>query len=811
MENIRNKKGITLITLVMTIIVLLILSGITISAITGNNIFEKTISAKEKAKISQYESEINKAKTQVVMNQYYPTTTPRNILEKIKEILQGNELFESSNYNIETYNGTEIMTIKTAEKYVFEIIVDLTNNIEISYISTEEKVPPTINIKNVTNTTNSITVNVITRNNSGGDIEFYIAKENENYRAAHGTIENVQNLNEYTYTFGQLQQGETYKIKAIAKATNNKKSQTEKTNITTGQVVEIKTGDITFNFQPAGWTNGNVTVTANANIDITGFVLQTSKDGINYTNNASQTFTENGTIYARVVDSTEQYRGIATRDIESIDKTKPTDITIATENTTTSSISISVSANDIPGTNEYASGISQYRFSKDNGSTWSDYQTNNSYTFSNLVSGFGTSYNIKVEVKDLAGNTEQGSRSISTRIDTDYYVNTEGELLAYIGGRTFNKTNNLPAITNVILSSGGNYYHTLIVSPEIDAVKYYTNHDNLTVSSSGSVNYNGTTYYYSSTGRGMPFGLNINSKFMYLHESATAYYEFIDAVNALLNKYFYGTETDKKYIISYDANGGTGAPGKQIKTKNQSLSLSATQPTKEGYHFLGWSTNKNATTATYQAGGTYTENKCETLYAIWQKHNFSDNKGICTVCGSDERYLSYTSGGENWNSSCISTFASGFKVGDYSGICSKIGSNGWTLSASCTANYATDRNHDLGGNICMIIYKTPIDVTNLDKIVMNCWLYSNHANATNYTTIGLSSSNSASEYNDYYAFNTSQQISNYGNTLNKYNTELNVRNLSGTYYLKVTTRNEIPNSLHNTSSASIDNIYRVFK
>ena len=68
MENIRNKKGITLITLVMTIIVLLILSGITISAITGNNIFEKTISAKEKAKISQYESEINKAKTQVVIN-----------------------------------------------------------------------------------------------------------------------------------------------------------------------------------------------------------------------------------------------------------------------------------------------------------------------------------------------------------------------------------------------------------------------------------------------------------------------------------------------------------------------------------------------------------------------------------------------------------------------------------------------------------------------------------------------------------------------------------------------------------------------
>lgn len=55
-ENLRNTKGITLIALVITIIVLLILAGVTIATLTGDNgILTKASEAKEKSKRAQDE------------------------------------------------------------------------------------------------------------------------------------------------------------------------------------------------------------------------------------------------------------------------------------------------------------------------------------------------------------------------------------------------------------------------------------------------------------------------------------------------------------------------------------------------------------------------------------------------------------------------------------------------------------------------------------------------------------------------------------------------------------------------------------
>lgn len=71
------------------------------------------------------------------------------------------------------------------------------------------------------------------------------------------------------------------------------------------------------------------------------------------------------------------------------------------------------------------------------------------------------------------------------------------------------------------------------------------------------------------------------------------------------------------YTITYDANGGTGAPEAQTKTVGTTITLSTTEPTRTGYTFLGWSTNSSATTAEYQPGGIFTENSNTTLYAVW--------------------------------------------------------------------------------------------------------------------------------------------------------------------------------------------------
>ena len=68
-QTLRNTKGITLIALVITIIILLILSGISISALTNQGLFKNAKLAKEKAEkeqkketslLDQYESELNK-------------------------------------------------------------------------------------------------------------------------------------------------------------------------------------------------------------------------------------------------------------------------------------------------------------------------------------------------------------------------------------------------------------------------------------------------------------------------------------------------------------------------------------------------------------------------------------------------------------------------------------------------------------------------------------------------------------------------------------------------------------------------------
>ena len=77
------------------------------------------------------------------------------------------------------------------------------------------------------------------------------------------------------------------------------------------------------------------------------------------------------------------------------------------------------------------------------------------------------------------------------------------------------------------------------------------------------------------------------------------------------------------YTISYNANGGSGAPANQTKTYNQELTLSSTKPTRSGHTFLGWAEASTATAATYQAGGKYTKNSATTLYAVWKVSDYT--------------------------------------------------------------------------------------------------------------------------------------------------------------------------------------------
>ena len=72
----------------------------------------------------------------------------------------------------------------------------------------------------------------------------------------------------------------------------------------------------------------------------------------------------------------------------------------------------------------------------------------------------------------------------------------------------------------------------------------------------------------------------------------------------------------KTYTVSYNANGGTGAPAAQTKVHGEALTLSSTVPTRSQYVFDGWSTTQGGAVA-YQPGDSYTTDAAVTLYAVW--------------------------------------------------------------------------------------------------------------------------------------------------------------------------------------------------
>lgn len=77
------------------------------------------------------------------------------------------------------------------------------------------------------------------------------------------------------------------------------------------------------------------------------------------------------------------------------------------------------------------------------------------------------------------------------------------------------------------------------------------------------------------------------------------------------------------YTVSYNANGGSGAPGNQTKIHGTTLTLSSTKPTRTGYTFSKWNTKADGTGTNYNSGGSYTANAAVTLYAQWTINTYT--------------------------------------------------------------------------------------------------------------------------------------------------------------------------------------------
>lgn len=96
-------------------------------------------------------------------------------------------------------------------------------------------------------------------------------------------------------------------------------------------------------------------------------------------------------------------------------------------------------------------------------------------------------------------------------------------------------------------------------------------------------------------------------------------YQAGDSITITADTTLYALWSLNSYTLTYNANGGSGAPSSQTLSYGVAGTISTTIPTLSGYNFLGWSTSSTATAATYTAGGSITIYADVTLYAVWEK------------------------------------------------------------------------------------------------------------------------------------------------------------------------------------------------
>lgn len=239
-------------------------------------------------------------------------------------------------------------------------------------------------------------------------------------------------------------------------------------------------------------------------------------------------------------------------------------------------------------------------------------------------------------------------------LSMDIKNNTSNTITITIGVTTSKEDIVLPSYMKVItLATVAKYNLTLTKGTGISIMYYKINGSNTyasTTNSSITVSVNeGSTYYYygiASTG----YAMNSCSS----SSSPCSGTMGASAVTKTL------TASRKTYTISYNANGGTGAPSSQTKTYGITLTLSNTKPVKIGYPFLGWTINSNGTGTLYQPGGSFTTNANTTLYAKYST-TLTNYTVYLDVIDTGESYQNTVKHGDEYSKG-ISTMASGVDV-----------------------------------------------------------------------------------------------------------------------------------------------------
>lgn len=134
-----------------------------------------------------------------------------------------------------------------------------------------------------------------------------------------------------------------------------------------------------------------------------------------------------------------------------------------------------------------------------------------------------------------------------------------------------------------------------------------------------------------------------------------------------------GTPTRTYYVnLEFDPNGGTGGPSYAGPFEGETsttvrVTIPTSEPTRQGYIFVGWNTRADGTGTTYYPGVTYnnwygstSENYTQTLYAVWSE---DETGGVYLGNGYNfDHYIPYIWNG-GWKKAVPYVWNGGWKKG----------------------------------------------------------------------------------------------------------------------------------------------------
>jgi Listeria/Bacterioides repeat len=202
---------------------------------------------------------------------------------------------------------------------------------------------------------------------------------------------------------------------------------------------------------------------------------------------------------------------------------------------------------------------------------------------------------------------------------TDQYYNS-----LYGGGASASGASASNAKVDTKTTSNTTSTQTKLVDPDTIKTKFKRT---LSYAKNKKVLSGGDVLYIQTCLKYIGYSVNTNSK--YDSKTAAAVKKFqkankLTADGKMGKKTWTAIEkavkTEKsKVTVTFNANGGKNAPGKQKMLPNKATALTKSVPARAGYTFLGWAKSKTASKADYKAGAKITLKKNITLYAVWQE------------------------------------------------------------------------------------------------------------------------------------------------------------------------------------------------